>query len=377
MSVGDARHGRRDNGLVAAEYAAAGDVDPRVGEHLLDVLALDGIAAYLHPSTDLHPVTRSTILPSLPTDRLFVDRAHVNTARDYLSQLAQDAEVDGGAETEIDAESGNGPDEATGRSADQATERGTDDATGRAADGNGTGGTDGTAPPPALPPPARRMSEPSNEDVDRAWAEIIAGYDATATAAPKANPTDPPRPDTAKPETTRPDISRPEAARPDATRPETRPDRSRPDRTKPDRERPERDRPDRDSSDRDRSERDRPEMIPPYRIGPRMTSGPVDEPSLLDGLDTFGADLPDEGDDSFTPPEAPPVPRPSLPTALAVIGVIGGLAVFLNPDLLSFINESMAMFLGFTAIVSGFGTLVWRLRPGDDEDENPDDGARV
>jgi len=118
-------------------------------------------------------------------------------------------------------------------------------------------------------------------------------------------------------------------------------------------------------------------MIPPYRIGPRMTSGPVDEPSLLDGLDTFGADLPDEGDESFTPPEAPPVPRPSLPTALAVIGVIGGLAVFLNPDLLSFINESMAMFLGFTAIVSGFGTLVWRLRPGDDEDENPDDGARV
>ena len=52
MSAGDARHGRRDNGLVAAEYAAAGDVDPRVGEHLLDVLALDGIAAYLRPSSD-------------------------------------------------------------------------------------------------------------------------------------------------------------------------------------------------------------------------------------------------------------------------------------------------------------------------------------
>ncbi len=377
MSVGDARHGRRDNGLVAAEYVVAGDVDPRVGEHLLDVLALDGIAAYLRPSTDLHPVTRSTILPSRPTDRLFVDRAHVNTARDYLSQLAQDAEVDGAAETEIDAESGNDPDEATGRSADEATERGTDDAAGRAADGNGTDGTDGTAPPPALPPRGRRMSEPSNDDVDRVWAEIIAGYDATATAAPKAYPTDPPRPDTTKPETTRPDSSRPEAARPDATRPETRPDRSRPDRTKPDRERPEPDRPDRDRSDRDRTERDRPEQTPPYRIGPRMTSGPVDEPSLLDGLDTFGADLPDEGDDSFTPPEAPPVPRPSLPTALAVIGMIGGLAVFLKPDLLSFINASMAMFLGFTAIVSGFGTLVWRLRPGDDDDDDPDDGARV
>ena len=32
QTVGDARYGRRDNGLVAADYAAAGDVDPRVGE---------------------------------------------------------------------------------------------------------------------------------------------------------------------------------------------------------------------------------------------------------------------------------------------------------------------------------------------------------
>src|SRR5258706_7935795 len=84
VSAGDARHGRGDNGLVAAEYAAAGDVDPRVGEHLLDVLALDGIAAYLRPSTDLHPVTRSSTLPGRPTDRLYVDRTHLATARDYL-----------------------------------------------------------------------------------------------------------------------------------------------------------------------------------------------------------------------------------------------------------------------------------------------------
>jgi hypothetical protein len=97
----------------------------------------------------------------------------------------------------------------------------------------------------------------------------------------------------------------------------------------------------------------------------------------LDGLDTFGANLPDEGDEIFTPPVAPPIPRPSMPTVLAVIGVIGGLIVFLKPELLSFLNESLAMFLGFAAIVSGFGTLVWRLRPGDDEDIDPDDGAKV
>ncbi|MGA8113743.1 MAG: DUF308 domain-containing protein, partial [Actinocatenispora sp.] len=84
MSPGPHRHGRRDNGLHASEYAIAGDVDPRVGEHLLDVLGLAGIAAYLQPTADLHPVTRTTTLPSRPIDSLFVDRAHLGEARDYL-----------------------------------------------------------------------------------------------------------------------------------------------------------------------------------------------------------------------------------------------------------------------------------------------------
>ncbi|OLB81577.1 MAG: hypothetical protein AUI14_02815 [Actinobacteria bacterium 13_2_20CM_2_71_6] len=53
MTSGGARRGRRDNGLVAAAYAAAGDVDPRVGEHLLDVLAVRGIAAYPPAEPDM------------------------------------------------------------------------------------------------------------------------------------------------------------------------------------------------------------------------------------------------------------------------------------------------------------------------------------
>src|SRR5258705_46094 len=77
VTSGGGRRGRRDNGLIAAAYAAAGDVDPRVGEHLLDVLGLRGIAAYLQPAADLHPVTRTTTLPTRPTDRLYVDRAHL------------------------------------------------------------------------------------------------------------------------------------------------------------------------------------------------------------------------------------------------------------------------------------------------------------
>ncbi|MGH3713608.1 MAG: DUF308 domain-containing protein [Micromonosporaceae bacterium] len=81
------RRGRRDNGLQAAQYAPATDVDPRLGEHLLEVLGVAGIAAYLQPSSDLDPVTRSTWMPARPTDRLYVDSEHLSEAREYARRL--------------------------------------------------------------------------------------------------------------------------------------------------------------------------------------------------------------------------------------------------------------------------------------------------
>jgi hypothetical protein len=73
--------GRRDNGLQAPLWAPLRDVDPRVGEHLLDLLREEGIAAYLEPATDVQPYTRSVSLPSPPSDRLFVDRSRRADAR--------------------------------------------------------------------------------------------------------------------------------------------------------------------------------------------------------------------------------------------------------------------------------------------------------
>jgi len=182
------------------------------------------------------------------------------------------------------------------------------------------------------------------DEVEAAWAEIVAGYDRTAdvvrsdpTASAPA-PTDPTR---------------------EAIRPEPR---ERTERPEPG-ERPE--------------ARSRPDWIrlPPPGAGSRKDE--VEEPSLLDGLDRFGAGLDDDEEEGYTPPQAPPIPRPSMPSVLAVIGIVGGLLVFLQPTLMP-MSERTAMLLGFAAVVSGFATLVWRLRPGDDEDDNgPDDGARV
>jgi len=124
---GRPHRGRRDNGLDAAVFVAVADVDPRVGEHLLDAFGLAGIAAYLTPSVDLHPVVRSTVLPSRPTDRLWVDRDRRQQAWDLLAQV--------------------NPDEppATG--------------------GGGAGGRSEPAP-----------------DVDAEWERIIAGYTAPSAA---------------------------------------------------------------------------------------------------------------------------------------------------------------------------------------------------
>ena len=81
-----ARRGRRDNGLDASLWSPLRDVDPRIGEHLLDLLEAVGIAAYLEPSCDTEPYTRSVSLPSPPADRLFVDRARRAEARTVVDQ---------------------------------------------------------------------------------------------------------------------------------------------------------------------------------------------------------------------------------------------------------------------------------------------------
>jgi hypothetical protein len=270
------RRGRRDNGLIASQYDPIGDVDPRVGEHLLDVLAGDGIAAYLQPSTDQHPITRTTSLPARPTDRLYVDSDHVATARDYLDQVTAEqsrtaaaTEEDAAVDVDVDVD-----------------------------------------------------REP---DVEVVWAEIVAGYHLTA--------------------------DHPSAKRA-----------------------------------RDEITLDEPRFLPRIDPDERLESpeprgwrrADPAEPSLLDALDTFGATLPAENEDEgYTPPPAPPLPRISAAAALGVAAIVCGLVLFVWPDLLP-MAHNVALVLAFGLIVAGFGTLIWRLRPGDDEDEDDyDDGARI
>ncbi|MEU4216357.1 DUF308 domain-containing protein [Actinoplanes sp. NPDC026623] len=283
MSAGGARRGRRDNGLDAADYAAAGDVDPRVGEHLLDVLAAGGIAAYLQPSADLNPILRATTFPARPTDRLYVDRLHLDTAREHLDKL--------------------------------------------------TGGVGPT--PPALRSDTRTEAGGDQNDVDAEWAKIVAGFhtavDPTAPPWPAAEGVDPTR--------------APDPPKPDAPEQPRQPGG----------------------------------MLPSAAdfSGVSLNRRRTDEPSLLDGLDTFGTGTDDDIDDDerYTPPPPPPLPHISKYAVAGVLGVVLGFVLFLFPWLLP-IDRNYVTLIGFSAIVGGAVTLVWRLRSGDDDDDF-DDGAVV
>jgi len=276
VTAGGARRGRRDNGLDAADYAVAGDVDPRVGEHLLDVLGASGIAAYLQPTADLNPILRATTLPARPTDRLYVDRTQLETARDFLHQ-------------------------ATGGEAPTAPP------------------ADPTAAPPVVPQAA----------VDEEWAKIIADFHTAPdpTAAP-------PWP----------------AAEAIEAGPESRPE------------------PPRTGGLQSAAD------FSGITLNRRRTDQP--EPSLLDGLDALDGLDDDEDEERYNPPPPPPLPHISKYAVMGVLGVVVGFVLFLFPTLLP-IDRDYVTLLGFAAIVSGAVMLVWRLRSGDDEDDDFDDGAVV
>jgi hypothetical protein len=71
--------GRRDNGLDSDSYAPVADVDPRLADHLLDVLGLREVPAYVEPTN--HPVI---------ADRLFVAADRTETAHQVLTELASE-----------------------------------------------------------------------------------------------------------------------------------------------------------------------------------------------------------------------------------------------------------------------------------------------
>lgn len=253
------RRGRRDNGLDAATYIPLADVDPRIGEHLLDVLKIAGVPAYLEPASDVEPYTRALALPSPPTDRLWVDREQRAAAREI-----------------VEAEVGGAPARAKG-----------DDR------------------------PSRGLSD---VDEERAWQQIVAGYEQEAQSDQV-----PPWP-----------VAEDAATATDEDEP---------------------------------AQEDDEDDFRPDRLGGAPTPGPRDH------------SLAEEDEGHYEPPPPPPVPRLSKQAMTALMLLALGGVLFAVPGVFGF-DSATGLALGVAAVVSAAGLLVWRLgerRSGD----GPDDGAVV
>jgi hypothetical protein len=195
-------------------------------------------------------------------------------------------------------------------------------------------------------------------DEEAAWAAIVAGYG-----------DEPPDPPGAKPFKPIEDLALLDAETNDEGPREDRGKNKREDRGEAKREDGE------DRTDREDGEDDKPAPARPLGgsvsfapgVGPRDYTAP--EPSDND----FDED--DEG--HFVPPEPPPLPSGDTTARFAWLGVLGGPVLLLLAVLLGWDMTWWLTTLGIGGFLGGFATLVMRMNPGDDEDDDPGRGAVV
>jgi hypothetical protein len=102
------RPGARDNGLRCGGYVAAGDLDPRVADALLDALRAEGIAAYASPTPAARGGYLELKLPDQLTDRVFVDAEKSARAMELFAE-EQSESSHAAAPAESPASSSRGP----------------------------------------------------------------------------------------------------------------------------------------------------------------------------------------------------------------------------------------------------------------------------
>ena len=308
------RRGRRDNGLDAAAFVPLVDVDPRVGEHLLDVLGSAGVPAYLEPSVDVEPYTRAMSLPSPPTDRLFVDRDQRREAREI-----------------VEAETPHG----------------------------------------TRPQPQPRDDEPSHglsdEEEERAWQAIVASFE-----APPRTPPRPERRDSYRPAGGDEDPA--PAGEGDVLEGGSRTYRDRDDLvadpwSDPDTPRRRRSRGGPADTDPLPSGKDL-DRAAEARAKEEEAAADAGEDVWVEGPPTV-----DGPEEHFEPPPPPPYPRPSRHAVMAALLLALGILFLAAPGWLG-IDDRTGLTLGVASILGGGVLLVLRLRDTR-ADDGPDDGAIV
>ncbi|MFD8610865.1 hypothetical protein [Streptomyces sp. NPDC059631] len=85
----------------------------------------------------------------------------------------------------------------------------------------------------------------------------------------------------------------------------------------------------------------------------------------------------DDDEGHFVPPEPPPLPEADATAKFAWLGVLGGPVLLLLAVLLGWEMTWWLTTLGIGGFVGGVATLVARMNPGDEDDDDPGRGAVV
>ena len=274
----------RDNGLFADSYLPIADLDPRVANAALDALREAGIAAYAQASPGVSGPFVDVHLPTRPSDRLFVDATAASPARSVLGGLL--------------------PNEHGGWVP--------------------VGETDEITQVPAELVGATGSRGSGEVDLDQAWEQIVAGFEA---APADTTPDWPAEEDLA-------------GAGPE--------------------------------DDHERGQARGGRVIRRVDTGDAVPSGDQDGEAADTGSAAVGSD---EG--HYVPPAPPPLPEVEPITRIAWIGLLGGPAFLLLAAVLGWQLTTTIALVAVGAFVAGFGTLVFRMKERPPTDPGGDDGAVI
>lgn len=134
---------------------------------------------------------------------------------------------------------------------------------------------------------------------------------------------------------------------------------------------------DRDGDEPTREDRDGvgDEAEPPASALPPETTRVVIHPVIRGPRDYQLPEYDEEG--HFEPPEPPPLPQTDVTTKFAWLAVLGGPLLVFAFILLQQELPWWAVTIGIGGFLGGFGTLVARMRPGDEEDDDLPGGGAV
>src|SRR5262245_16839258 len=151
----------RDNGLTAASYSPLADIDPRLTASVLDALREVGVAAYAVSASSRTGPGWHVDAPYRPVDRLYVDAGASGRARAIVQTMLRPADPPAGP---------------SGLASDWFA-RG--DVGPIAHPPRGSEETPDLTEPTGGPNPTDGEASAARPDLDSAWKQIIAGFDAT------------------------------------------------------------------------------------------------------------------------------------------------------------------------------------------------------